>query len=145
MPGITGIISKRPYEGIEEDLRAMIDAMRHEGFYRSGQYVNRDLGVYVGWMCHENAFADCMPLISHDNNTILIFQGENYLDDATLARLRQSGNGVDDSSARYLLRLYEQAGDDFFRQLNGWFCGLLIDLRIGKVTLFNDRYGMSRI
>jgi asparagine synthase (glutamine-hydrolysing) len=145
MPGITGIIRRDPYEGIERDLDLMVEAMRHEAFYRSGQYVNRALGVYVGWMNHEASFADCMPLVNDRRDVILIFQGENYLDSATLARLRQAGNGLDDSSAQYLLRLYEETGDDFFRQLNGWFCGLVIDLRAGKITLFNDRYGMSRI
>jgi len=145
MPGITGIIRKYPYEGIEEDLGAMIDVMRHEKFYRSGQYVNRDAGLYVGWMCHERSFADCMPLVSRRKDSILIFQGENYLDQETLSRSPYSGNGVDDSSARYLLKIYESMGPDFIGQLNGWFCGVLVDLRARKVTLFNDRYGMSRV
>jgi len=42
MPGITGIITKQPYRGVEEDLGAMIDVMQHEKFYRSGQYLNKE-------------------------------------------------------------------------------------------------------
>jgi asparagine synthase (glutamine-hydrolysing) len=145
MPGITGIIRKHPYEGIEEDLGAMIDVMRHEKFYRSGQYLNKDVGVYVGWMCHERSFADCMPLVSRRKNSILIFQGENYVDQETLSGLPDSGNGVDDSSAQYLLKMYESMGPDFLRRLNGWFCGVLVDLNARKIILFNDRYGMSRV
>src|SRR6266496_5285257 len=102
MPGITGIIRKRPYEGIEEDLGAMIDVMRHEKFHRSGKYVNSDMGIYVGWTCHERSFADCMPLVSRRKDLVLIFHGENYVDQETLSRLPYSGNGVDDTSARYL-------------------------------------------
>jgi asparagine synthase (glutamine-hydrolysing) len=145
MPGITGIIRKHPEGGTEEDLVAMIDVMRHEKFYRSGQYLNKDVGVYVGWVCHEHSFADCMPLVSRQKDLVLIFQGENYLNEAALSRLAHSGNGVDESSARYLLTLYEAFGPDFLSRLNGWFCGILIDLRARKATLFNDRYGMSRI
>jgi asparagine synthase (glutamine-hydrolysing) len=145
MPGITGIIRKHPYEGIEEDLGAMIDVMRHEKFYRSGEYLNKDVGVYVGWVCHEHSFADCMPLVSRRKDSILIFQGENYVDQETLSRLPYSGDRAGESSAQYLLRMYEEMGSDFLGQLNGWFCGILVDLRARKVTLFNDRYGMSRV
>ena len=123
----------------------MIEAMRHEKFYRGGRYVNRELGVYVGWMGHEGSFADCMPLISHKKDIVLIFQGENYLDSDTAAELRRSGDGIDDSSASYLLKLYCETGDSFFRHLNGWFSGLLVNLNSREITLFNDRYGMGRV
>jgi asparagine synthase (glutamine-hydrolysing) len=145
MPGITGIIRRQPYKGIEEDLSAMLHVMRHEKFYRTGQYVNKDVGVYVGWVCHEDSFADCMPLVSRQKDLVLIFQGENYLNDEALSRISASGNGVEESSAQYLLRMYEEMGADFLGQLNGWFCGVMIDLRTRRVTLFNDRYGMSRV
>jgi asparagine synthase (glutamine-hydrolysing) len=145
MPGITGVITKHHHEGIEEDLGAMVDVMRHEKFYRTGQYLNKDAGVYVGWVCHEHSFADCMPLVSERKDSVLIFQGENYLNDELLSRLSSCGNGVDESSAQYLLGMYEELGADFLGQLNGWFCGVIIDLRTRRVTLFNDRYGMSRV
>ena len=145
MPGITGIICKHPREGLEEDLRAMIDVMRHEKFYRSGQYVNRDVGVYVGWMCHEHSFADCMPLVSQRRDSVLIFQGEHFMDQKTSSSFSYSGNGDENAGAKDLLRMYEEIGPDFLRRLNGWFCGILIDLRAHKAILFNDRYGMSRV
>jgi asparagine synthase (glutamine-hydrolysing) len=145
MPGITGIICKNPSAETERDFDRMVEAMRHENFYRTGQYINRELALYVGWIGHEASFDACMPLVNETKDIILIFQGENYLDEAASARLKQSDNGIDASSARCLLKLYEKTGDDFFSQLNGWFCGLLIDLRNKKITLFNDRYGMSRV
>src|SRR5438046_6160147 len=86
-----------------------------------------------------------MPLVSRQKDLVLIFQGENYLNEATLSGLPHCRNGVDESSARYLLTMYEAFGPDFLRKLNGWFCGILIDLRARKVTLFNDKFGMSRV
>jgi asparagine synthase (glutamine-hydrolysing) len=41
--------------------------------------------------------------------------------------------------------LYEAMGLRFIEKLNGWFSGLLIDLRKRIVVLFNDRYGLGRI
>jgi len=145
MPGITGIIRRSPHDEIERDLDLMVEAMRHESDYRGGKYVNKDLGVYVGWMTHQGSFADCMPLVSRDKDVVLIFQGENYLDSESASRMHRHGNRINDSTAAYLLELYQEMGSDFLRRLNGWFCGLLIDLRERKITLFNDRYGMNRI
>src|SRR5437588_300050 len=144
MPGIAGIIRKSPYEEIGRDLRLMVEAMRHESFYRGSQYVNKDLGLYAGWMGHQGGFSDCMPLISQEKDIVLIFHGENYLDGETLGKIGRSGNN-DDSNARYLIDLYTELGDDFVCSLNGWFCGLIVDLRTRKITLLNDRYGMGRI
>ena len=145
MPGITGIICQRPAEGAEEDLDRMVAAMRHESDYRSGQYVNRDLGLYVGWMCPPNASGHYAPVISKSKDVVLIFHGENHLsnEDPSGTCSAHSTRELDDTS--YLLRLYEENGEEFVRHLNGWFCGILADLRSKKVILFNDRYGMSRL
>jgi asparagine synthase (glutamine-hydrolysing) len=51
--------------------------------------------------------------------------------------------GSDDAS--YLVHLYEEVGCAFLEKLNGWFSGVLVDLREQKLVLFNDRYGVNRI
>ena len=43
------------------------------------------------------------------------------------------------------IHAYENKGLKFIEDLNGWFSGLLVDLREEKVVLFNDRYGLSRV
>src|SRR5262249_12062860 len=123
----------------------MVDAMRHEPTYSGGQYVNRDVGVYVGWVSHDGSFADCMLLVSPKKDTVLIFQGEDDLDTDTRGLLSTAGKQADEHKAGYLVDLYDELGDAFLQRLNGWFCGLVIDLRARKVSLFNDRYGMGRI
>jgi asparagine synthase (glutamine-hydrolysing) len=145
MPGITGIICDERYKGIDRDLDVMVEAMKNERWYSSGKYTNQDLGIYVGWVNHVGSFSDCMPLVSRDKDYVLIFQGENYLDSNVRTCLERRNPTIDESRADYLLELFREKGDNFLRHLNGWFCGLLIDLRNGKLTLFNDRYGMSRI
>jgi asparagine synthase (glutamine-hydrolysing) len=144
MPGITGIIGHRPAEGAEEDLGRMVAAMRHESDYRPGQYINPDLGLYVGWMCPPSASADYAPVISKNKDVVLIFHGENHLtnDDSSATC---SAHNTREPGDTCLLRLYEKNGEEFVRHLNGWFCGILADLRKRKVILFNDRYGMSRL
>jgi asparagine synthase (glutamine-hydrolysing) len=144
MPGIAGIIRRTPYPGVHQDLRIMVEAMRHGKRYCGNQYVNEDIGLYTGWMGHRGGLADCMPLITRNKNAVLIFQGENYQESEVGARPHPESI-TKNRDAAHLLELYEQMGDDFLDRLNGWFCGLIADLRTSKVTLFNDRYGMSRI
>jgi asparagine synthase (glutamine-hydrolysing) len=36
-------------------------------------------------------------------------------------------------------------GCEFLEKLNGWFSGVLVDLREEKLVLFNDRYGVNRL
>ena len=48
-------------------------------------------------------------------------------------------------NASYLVHLYEELGAGFLERVNGWFSGILVDLREKKVVIFNDRYGISRI
>jgi asparagine synthase (glutamine-hydrolysing) len=123
----------------------MLESMRHEGFYNTGQYVNEDLGVYAGWVCHKESFSDCMPLVSATSEVVLIFHGENHLACETGVPLLGAHCGVSASNARHVLDLYTQRGDDFLVDLNGWYCGVIADSGRKRVTLFNDRYGMGRV
>src|SRR4030042_2129197 len=145
MPGIAGIISKKSHETNIEDLHLMINSMMHEPFYNSGKYVNEEIALYVGWVCHKDSFSDCMPVVSEKGDVLLVFSGENFADKQVTDELKNHGHKFDSSNASYLIHLYEENEERFFEQLNGWFSGILIDLRKRKVTLFNDRYGMQRI
>ena|SRR5215469_3807839 len=143
MPGIAGIIRRKPYEGIHQDLSLMVESMRHEPFYLGGQYANSDAGIYLGWLSHPHSLGEQMPLVSADKQRVLIVTGEHI----SHARKPNSANGDGSGKAQYdyLLKSYEELGDKFLGTLNGWFRGIAIDLAQRKVTLFNDRYGMGRI
>lgn len=145
MPGIAGIISKKPREKNERDIGLMVDCMMHESFYSSGKYINDELGIYAGWVCHEDSFSDCMPVWNEKKNAALIFFGENFTDLELFDHLKANHHRFDRSNASYLIHLYEDKGIDFLQDLNGWFSGILIDIQKKKAVLFNDRYGMQKI
>jgi asparagine synthase (glutamine-hydrolysing) len=145
MPGIAGIISKAPRENNEKDLDLMVRSMIHEPYYTSGTYVSEDLGLYAGWACQEGTFSDCMPVVNRRKDLVLLFSGENFADRSRIERLKRQGDVGDGLNAGYLLQLYEEEGDRFFEILNGFFSGLLVDLRKNRIVLFNDRYSMGRI
>ena len=145
MPGITGIISKWQIDKYKEDLNAMLSCMMHNNFYFSGTFISEQLGVYAGWTCHNGSFSDCMPIWNESHDICLIYTGENFADKSSIEQIRTHGHQFDSDNASYLVHYYEELGLNFFEKLNGWFSGVLIDLRLQKVILFNDRYGLGRI
>jgi asparagine synthase (glutamine-hydrolysing) len=145
MPGITGIISKGLNQENRAELDSMIQCLLHEDFYKSGALINEEAGLAVGWVSHPGSFSDCMPVWNEDKNVLLVFTGEDYQDRSTIDRLRSEGHQFDAGNASYLVHLYEELGLKFLDRINGWFSGLIVDLREGRTVLFNDRYGVGRI
>lgn len=136
MPGIAGIITKRPREWAEPQVARMMKALRHESFYRTDTWNDESLGVYAGWTAIDGSFGDGMPLERGDRT--LLFSGEDY-----------SGptGSAEQASSRCACYLMERAGaePDFPASLDGLYHGLLVDRSTRSVRLFNDRYGMHRL
>lgn len=125
-------------------LADMVKAMVHEPFYVSGTYIHEPAGVYVGWSGFDN-FSNACPSWNERGDVCLVFSGEHYTDPSEIGQLKANGHEFERAKADYLVHLYEETGNRFFEQLNGWFSGLLVDLRKQKLFLFNDRYGLNRI
>jgi len=123
----------------------MLATMQHEDFYHHGTYTNELMGIFSGWISHKNSFSDCMPLSHEQENVSIIFSGEAFIDLDTLNELKVKCSGINFNNAKHLIWLYKKYSDAFIEMLNGWFSGILIDLRLKKVILFNDRYGVERI
>jgi asparagine synthase (glutamine-hydrolysing) len=144
MPGILGIITKKPRQWAEPELLRMVETQLHESFYTSGTWIDEALGVYTGWTALENSFSDGMPHFNERGDVCLVFSGEEYPEPGAGQRLKRQGHSLDTEGSGYLVHLYED-DPDFAAKLNGMFHGLVADRGRGKATLFNDRYGMHRI
>jgi asparagine synthase (glutamine-hydrolysing) len=144
MPGIVGLITRRPRDWAEKQLARMVKTLQHESFYITGTWIDESLGVYVGWVARKNSFADEMPIRNEQGDIVLVFSGEDYPEPGTALRLKEKGHGCEEGGPSYLVHLYE---DDlnFFRNLNGRFHGLVVDRRRGTAILFNDRFGLQRL
>jgi len=144
MPGIVGLITQKPRECAEQELRRMVAAIRHESFYEVGTCVDDSLGVYVGWAARKGSFSERMPICNERGDISLVFSGEEFSAPEKICRLRQQGHAVEATGPSYLVHLYEEDAT-FPAGLNGRFHGLLADRTNGTAALFNDRYGMHRI
>jgi asparagine synthase (glutamine-hydrolysing) len=123
----------------------MVKCLRHEPFYTDGTYINEELGLWSGWACHKGTFDDCLPVWNEKKDICLLFSGEDFADQADIDALRTRGHEFGPDDASYLVHLYEEVGCAFLEKINGWFSGVLVDLREQKLVLFNDRFGVNRI
>lgn len=144
MPGIVGLITRRPGEIAEQQLRTMLSTICHKPSYVTGTWWDESRGVYVGWTAHKNSFSDGMPLSDETGNAVLIFSGEDHPEPGTAARSKERGYSLSTEGPSYLLHLYEEDAS-FPAGLNGWFHGLLVDQAHKTTMLFNDRFGMHRL
>ena len=55
MPGILGIVSGRSPEECQSLVKSMARSMEHESFDKSDVYAVPEMGIYTGWMAHENS------------------------------------------------------------------------------------------
>ncbi len=144
MPGLVGLITKMPRRLAEAQLLQMVEALRHEPFYKTGIWIDESLGVYVGWVARANSFSADMPVRNERGDAVLIFSGEEYSEPDTVRRLTSRGHTITRDDAEYLIHLYEEDAS-FPAGLNGRFHGLLVDYVRGAAILFNDRYGLHRL
>ena len=126
-------------------LNAMIEPLRRESFHTTGAYFEKRLGTALGWVSDKASHAGTMPVWNERNDVCLVFVGENFAKPASKAGPAIAGHKPNANDAAQLLRLYEEKGIKFLDRINGWFSGVLVDLRQSKVILFNDRYGLRRI
>ena len=130
MPGITGIFGPVYANGNVAALPRMTGPMLHEDFYSSGDYVNRELGLCVGFVSAEPSRPP--KLTWDDSGEIGCFIFGEAITGSADAELA-------------LVNLYEKLDLDALERLSGCFSGILVDLRDRQAILFNDRYGLNRI
>jgi asparagine synthase (glutamine-hydrolysing) len=145
MPGIAGIFNHSTDPSRGEKVRTMVETMRHDARFVSGQCDFEAMKASLGWVCEPGSFSDCLPAWNEDRTICLVLAGEEFSGPERMAELVAAGHDIQADNAGYLVHLYDELGPRFFGELNGWFSGVLLDFREGKIILFNDRYGLRRI
>ena len=145
MPGIAGIIHGSGTADSVPLVERMTRLMVHEPHYQVGAFASARLAIAAGWSLRSELDPEIYPVWNPGKTVGLILSGEALVEDAGPGRGSSDLRHGRLSVALSLLREYERRGIDCLADVDGWFSGLLLDVRQDKVLLFNDRFGLGRI
>ena len=139
MDGFAGIFrGARCNESGVSELEGMVQKLVRKPHQAVDRITDKGLGVEIAWV-RDNRSDGAAQAWNSRRDISLLLVGEDF---------PACGNGdrsTGSEKAAHQIRAYENRGLRFIEDLNGWFSGVLMDLRQEQVILFNDRYGLSRV
>jgi hypothetical protein len=126
-------------------FKRMVSCLQHEPDYvtntyiKAGQYLVGSVNVKLPHnpkYFYKEKGSDSFCLISGE-----IYNYFELSDKLTTYKISKT-SGID-NDAELLFMLYRELGEDFLRDLNGWFSLFINDSREKKLILANDRFGMN--
>jgi asparagine synthase (glutamine-hydrolysing) len=130
LTGITGIFGLAKSGENEAVLSRMLESTLRRDVSFLHTYANRDLGIFFA---SSRVDAGQLPNLTWNKARTIgcLIAGDPFI--------------ASSDAQVQLIHLYEELGLSALEKLNGWFSGLLIDLRHRQTILFNDRYALGRL
>ncbi|MDO8565352.1 MAG: asparagine synthase (glutamine-hydrolyzing) [bacterium] len=140
MCGITGFVGK----GDERDISRMTAMLLHRGPDDQGTFFDRGVGLgHTRLSIIDLSLSGHQPMWNDRKDIAIIFNGEIY----NFKELKKKFNldnkycfqsGTD---TEVILHLYEEFGEECFKELDGMFAIAIYDIRENKLLLARDRIG----
>lgn len=143
MCGIAGIFNAKTREPVSEALlRAMTDTLIHRGPDDEGFYARSGVGLGHRRLSIIDLAAGRQPMTNEDGTVWVIFNGEIYNFTDLRNSLITKGHAFKTlSDTEVIVHLYEEKGQECFRDLRGMFAIAIWDEREKQLFLARDRVG----
>lgn len=143
MCGIVGIIG---YD--EKDiLRKMNNAQIHRGPDDEGVYWEQEnrVGLAMRRLAIVDLESGKQPMTNEDGDVIVVFNGEIFNAPALRKKLLAKGHKfvTTNSDTEVLVHLYEEAGIDMVKELNGMFAFAVYDKMKQRILVARDQMGIK--
>lgn len=139
MCGICGIIGK-----IDKTLvKQMNDVLEHRGPDGEGYFFDDKISFGHRRLAIIDPDGGKQPMISNDNKTVVIFNGEIYNFEEIRDSLRKNYRFTTDSDTEVILAGYQKYHLDIFPRLNGMFALAIYDKEKKQIILARDRFGIK--
>ena len=142
MCGILGIINRNKTEVSLNILSRMASVLAHRGPDDEGHFIDGNIGFYHKRLSIIDLSSGHQPMISGDN--VIIFNGEiyNYIELRDFLK-KKGRNFRTNSDTEVILKMYEEYGPDFVKQLNGMFAFIIYDKRENRIVAARDHFGIK--
>jgi len=143
MCGIAGFLTNNTDKLTTEHLVAMGNAIAHRGPDAKGEYLDDIVGL-----CHRRlsildlSEAGNQPMFSHDQDIVIVFNGEiyNFLD-IKKSLEAQGETFVSTTDTEVIIKLYQKHGVECLSYLNGMFAFAIWDKQQQQLFIARDRLG----
>ncbi len=142
MCGIVGLINKNNSNISYNVLSGMASVLQHRGPDDEGHFIDGNIGLYHKRLSIIDLSSGHQPMISGEN--IIVFNGEIYNYIELKDDLKKKGHNFKTASdTEVILKMYEEYGLDFVKQLNGMFAFLIYDKRENRIIAARDHFGIK--
>ena len=145
MCGITGIINFDGKPASSVHLQRMTTSLAHRGPDGEGVYVDGPIGFgHRRLSIIDLSPAGHQPMVSHDGQVVLSYNGEIYNFKELRAELKTLGHQFRSrTDSEVVLNAWQEWGTKCVKRFNGMFAFSILDKRENKVYLVRDRYGIK--
>lgn len=142
MPGLVALIMPKYDRIAAQNITEMAESMCHEDFYKKDFFNNASF-PFVASRVHLNIInKEAQPIYNEDQSVLIMMDGELHSRRGIIEKLVSAGHDIKtNDDAELLLHLYEEVGEDFANNLNGWFLVIVHDLPRRKTLIVNDYLG----
>src|SRR2546426_434339 len=143
MCGIAGVFELDPRRPVSREVvRSMVEAVRHRGPDDDGFFFADGIGLGMCRLSIIDVAGGKQPLCDESGDVVVMQNGEIYnYRELRAALLRRGHRFATESDTEVIAHLYEDAGTDFARSLNGMFAIALFDRKRRRLVLARDRLG----
>ena len=139
MSGIVGYINN-----IENASSVLLDSMSESIRYTESAPIDKwnDDFIAISRVHHAIINPEPQPIFNEDKSLFIVMIGEVFEYEEQKIKLIHKGYKFkfDDNDAEYCLHLYEEKGENAFKELNGSFCIAIYNLATHEFLLVNDRF-----
>jgi asparagine synthase (glutamine-hydrolysing) len=143
MSGLFGVVDSKGTFRIETLIRDMARAMIHRDWYVLDLYSDKQKSLGLGRIGIGLFNSEKQPAVGQDGNLICFFCGDlsNSADFRKELKMEEGqGNEVPDSAV--ILRLYEEKGESFLREIEGKFVLSIWNKSNKQLLVANDLFGL---
>lgn len=144
MCGISGIINHNNRFVKEQDIRLMMQAIKHRGPDDEGLYIDKNVGLgFVRLSILDLSESGHQPMFSHDGKLVIIFNGEVYNYIEIREELKNDFEFKTETDTEVILAAYQKWGEKCLDKFNGMFSFVIYNLTTKEIFGARDRFGIK--
>lgn len=144
MCGIAGIINFNSSFVKKKDLKIMMSKMKHRGPDDEGIFIDENVGLgFVRLSILDLTLAGHQPMFSHNNEYVIIYNGEVYNYIEIREELKNNYNFKTGTDTEVILAAYQEWGESCLDKFNGMFSFVIFNTKTKEIFASRDRFGIK--